>query len=134
MNRLSFFREQEIRDMLIKHVEHQNSDIDDVEGIGALNFLEIDDFTANTEEPEIDPSSVIAFSTNIDLPQLPEFSPSFEDPFMQKVNASGKKWVVLIDEVKEPQFILDADGFLRDAPLNEKPADPYKNCHRPIII
>lgn len=47
--------------MLIKHVEHQNSDIDDVEGIGALNFLEIDDFTANTEEPEIDPSSVIAF-------------------------------------------------------------------------
>jgi metal transporter CNNM len=129
-----FFREQVIRDMLIKHVEHHNSDVDDVEGIGALNFLEIDDFTANTEGSEIDPSSVLAFPTNIDLPRLPEFNPSLEDPFLLKVNASGKKWVVLTDEANEPQLILDADGFLRDALLNEKPADPYKYCHRPIII
>jgi metal transporter CNNM len=129
-----FFREQVIRDMLLKHVEHHSSDVDDVEGIGALNFLEIDDFTANTEGSELDPRSVLAFPTNIDLPQLPKFSPSLDDPFLRKINASGKKWVVLTDENNDPQLVLDADGFLRDALLNEKPADPYKYCHRPIII
>jgi metal transporter CNNM len=129
-----FFREQVIRDMLLKHVEHHNSDVDDVEGIGALNFLEIDDFTANSEGSELEPSSVLAFPTHIDLPQLPKFSASLDDPFLRKINASGKKWVVLTDEKNEPQLILDADGFLRDALLNEKHADPYTYCHRPIII
>lgn len=129
-----FFREQVIRDMLQKHIEHHNSDVDDVEGIGALNFLEIDDFAANTEGTDIAPNSILSFPTNIDLPRLPDFNSTLEDPFLQQVNASGKKWVILTDEKNEPQLILDADGFLRDVLLNKIATDPYKYCHRPIII
>lgn len=129
-----FFREQVIRDMLLKHVEHHNSDVDEVEGIGALNFLEIDEFTANTEGSDIAANSIIALPTNIDLPQLPSFEANMADPFLQKVNASGKKWVILTDQNDDPQLILDADGFLRDALLIAEPVDPYKYCHRPIII
>lgn len=85
-----FFREQMIRDMLQKHVEHHDSDVDDVEGIGALNFLEIDDISAVQEGTVIDPSSVLQFPSDIDLPRLPEYTPNSEDPFLQSLHASGK--------------------------------------------
>lgn len=129
-----FFKEQVIRDMLLKHVEHHNSDVDDVEGIGALNFLEIDDFSATEEGTAIDPTSILQFPTDIDLPRLPEYSPSLDDPFLQKIHSSGRKWVIFADEANEPQLLLDADGFLRDALLKKEPIDPYHYCHRPILV
>ncbi|MFK7863298.1 MAG: DUF21 domain-containing protein [Pseudohongiellaceae bacterium] len=129
-----FYKEQVIRDMLLKHVEHHTSDVDDVEGIGALNFLEIDELTAMTEGSKIDEKSIITLPTNIDLPQFPPFESAINDPFLKQVNASGKKWVILTDQQNEPQLILDVDGFLREVFLNSKTVDPYKFCHRPIVI
>jgi len=129
-----FFREQVIRDMLMRHVEHHNSDVDDVEGIGALNFLEIDDFTVTQEGTEIDPTSILTFPTNIDLPELPNYEPNLEDPFLRKIHASGRKWVILADEQNEPQLLLDADGFLREALLSKEAINPYNYCHRPILV
>lgn len=129
-----FFREQVIRDMLLKHVEHHDSDVDDVEGIGALNFLEIDDIAAVKEGTDIDPASILSFPTDIDLPRLPDYEASPDDPFLQSLHASGKKWVILADEDGEPQLLLDADEFLRDVLLNGKQVDPYQHCHRPVIV
>ena len=38
-----FFEEHVIRNILLKHVDADDSDVGSVEGIGALNFLDIDD-------------------------------------------------------------------------------------------
>ncbi len=129
-----YFREQVIRDMLLRHVEHHNSDVDDVEGIGALNFLDIDDLSAIEEGADVDPASVIQLPTDVDLPRLPEFEATMDDPFLKKVHESGRKWVILACEDGEPQLILDSDGFLREVLFSQKPVDAYKFCHRPIII
>lgn len=129
-----FFREQVIRDMLMKHVEHHDSDVDDVEGIGALNFLEIDDIAAVQEGTDIDPDSILRFPTDVDLPRLPEYEADPDDPFLQSLHASGKKWVILADESGLPLLLLDADGFLRDVLLTHGKSDPYHYCHRPIMI
>lgn len=129
-----FFREQVIRDMLLRHVEHHNSDVDDVEGIGALNFLDIDDLSAIEEGTDVDPMSIIKLPTDVDLPRLPEFGASMEDPFLKQVDESGRKWVILASEDGEPQLVLDSDGFLREVLFSKQPVDAYKFCHRPIII
>jgi len=129
-----FFREQVIRDMLLKHVEHHDSDVDDVEGIGALNFLEIDDISAVSEGAIVDPASILKFPSDIDLPRLPDYEPDSNDPFLQSLHASGKKWVILADEDGQPQLLLDADGFLRDVILSHGHTDPYQFCHRPVIV
>ncbi|GJM11617.1 MAG: HlyC/CorC family transporter [Pseudohongiella sp.] len=129
-----FFREQVIRDMLLRHVEHHNSDVDDVEGIGALNFLDIDDLSAIEEGTDVDPTSIINLPSDIDLPRLPVFEATMEDPFLRSVQASGRKWVILADEEGEPQLILDSDGFLREVLFSSEPVDAYKYCHRPIIL
>jgi len=128
------FREKVIRDMLQIHVKHHDSDVDDVEGIGALNFLDIDDISAIEEGTTVAPDSIVKMQTDIDLPRFPEFTSSVDDPFLQSIHASGKKWVVLTDEREEPKLLLNADEFLRAALLDEGKVDPYQHCHRPILI
>ncbi|MEM1230296.1 MAG: DUF21 domain-containing protein [Pseudomonadota bacterium] len=129
-----YFREKVIKDILLKHVEHHDSDIGIVEGIGALNFLEVDDVAAVHEGSPVDADSILRLPADVDLPRLPEITAHPEDPFLQRVHASGHKWVVLADEDGEPQLLLDADGFLRAALLDDGPVDAYSHCHRPIVV
>ena len=42
--------------------------------------------------------------------------------------------MVLVDDNDFPRFVLDADGFIREALLGPTPFNPKKFCHRPIIV
>ncbi|MEE4605502.1 MAG: hypothetical protein V2J65_29760 [Desulfobacteraceae bacterium] len=83
-----------------------------------MNFLAIDDLLAVDEGEHIDPDSVI----------------SLEFQILKQVEASKKKWVVIIDTTGEPHFALDSDAFLRDALFKGKPVNPLRYCYRPIIV
>jgi hypothetical protein len=56
------------------------------------------------------------------------------DPFLQQIQRSGKKWVVVTDERDQPHLVIDADGLLRDALFGTGDFEPKTFCHRPIII
>ena len=129
-----FFEEHVIRKILLKHVDADDSDVGLVEGIGALNFLDIDDLAATDEGEKVDPNSIIALETDVDLPRFPTLTRTTSDPFLQKINASGKKWIILTDLEKQPRLLLDADGFLRQALLTPETLKPYDYCHRPVIL
>jgi len=73
------------------------SDVDRLEGIGALNFLAIDDLLAVDVGEHIDPDSMISLEYQNDLPVFPSFEKSTSDPFLRKIEVSKKKWVTLID-------------------------------------
>jgi metal transporter CNNM len=53
---------------------------------------------------------------------------------LRKIDASGKKWVIVTDLEGEPVFVLDSHHFLRDALFNELESDPSRYWHRPIIV
>jgi len=130
---IQYFWEHSLREVIKKHIEADESDVDRLEGIGALNFLAIDDLLAVDEGEHIDPDSVISLEFQNDLPVFPSFERSTLDPFLKQVEASKKKWVILIDPTGEPYFALDSDAFLRDALFKGKPVNPLGYCHRPII-
>jgi hypothetical protein len=67
-------------------------------------------------------------------PVFPAFEASPTDPFLQQIEASGKKWVVVTSPVGEPLLVLDADAFLRKFLLGEGPVDIEAFCHRPILV
>ena len=65
---------------------------------------------------------------------LPKFDRSPDDPFLRRVDASGKKWVIVTDLDGEPVFVLDSHHFLRDALFDQLESDPNAYWHRPIVV
>lgn len=130
---ITYFKEQQLRGVIEQHIEADHAEIDFIEGRGALNFLDIDDVPIEDEGEVVDPASIIALPTRVDLPILPEVE-SPTDQFVRDVNASGRKWVIITDTDGEPQLILDTDSYLRSIMFDLTTTDAYEHCHRPIVI
>lgn len=132
---VEYMRDRDLRRVLKQHVEAEEAEVDHVEGIGALNFLAIDDIRVSQEGELLDPKSIIQLPTKVDFPIIPDFVRESSDELLRKINASGHNWVVLADNKNQPHLILDADGALRAALFDtEKPFDIYDYCHRPLIV
>ena len=128
-----FMRERQLKGVIEKHIEADQAEIDFIEGRGALNFLDIDEVPISDDGENVDPGSILILPTKVDLPLFPEVA-SADDPFVDAVNASGRKWVILADAIGNPQLVLDADAYLRGVMSDAAAVDPYAHCHRPIII
>jgi metal transporter CNNM len=131
---MEYYRERDLREVIKKHVEAEESDLEHIEGRGALNFMTLDDLPASEEGEPVDPASVVSLPVNVDLPVFPKYANDRDDPFVVELLKSGRKWVILTDPEGEPQLVLDADEFARDLLLNPKPRSPYSFCHRPIVV
>jgi metal transporter CNNM len=132
---IEYYRESDLREILKQHVQAEETDLEHTEGRGALNFMDLDDLPVSREGEEIDPASVIALPTTIDLPLFPDFERDPADPFVQRIAASGRKWVIITDENDTPRLVLDSDGLLRaltDPRVKEFSA--YDHCARPIVV
>ena len=131
---ITFLRERDFRAFITKHVGAAGADVGQLEAIGALNFLDLDDILVKDEGELIDPRSIITLPIANERPLLPRFERSPNDPFLRQLNASGKKWVIIVDPSGRPSFVLDAHHFLRDLLFDTMSAGPEFYWHRPIII
>ncbi len=130
---IRFFRERDLRRLIQLHIDAAETDIDVVEGQGALNFLELDDIPLDEEGEIVDPESILQLEFGGDRPVFPRIEPNAGDRFLQAVNRSGKSWVVIVDGAGEPRLVLNTDEFIRDAIFAPERFNPYRHCHRPII-
>ncbi len=131
---ITYLGESELGNIIKEHIRAEEADLNHVEGIGALNFFALDEIKVTEEGEVIDPNSIIALPTKLDLPILPDVYSGPDDPFLIMINQSGYNWVVLTNLDGEPLLIIDADGFLRAALFQSENFDPYNFCHRPVII
>jgi len=131
---IRYFQERDLHELIKVHLESPSTDIGKVEGIGALNFLAIDDLPIGNEGEILDPQSIITLPFEANRPVFPTIARLPTDKFLRQVQSSGKKWVVVVDSNEEPRAVIDSDGFLRDALFGAGPFNPYLYCHRPIIV
>jgi metal transporter CNNM len=131
---IHFYRERDLREVIKMHVESAETEIDKVEGKGALNFLAIDDLPLSAEGEIIDPESIVSLKFNGHKPVFPVIKPSASNRFLKKLNKSGKKWIVIVDAEMEPKLVVDSDEFIRDTFFESGKFNPIRHCHRPIII
>jgi hypothetical protein len=132
--KVEYFKERAFRAMIMKHMSSATSDIDRCEGIGALNFLSIDDLDIKKEGSIIHPMSIVQLHFEGDLPIFPKIGSSPGDTFVQQVAASGKKWTIVTNEMDEPKIAIDSDAFLRGALRVDDNFNPYRYCHHPIVV
>ena len=122
-------------ELIKKHIAARDTDVDRLEGIGALNFLALDDLLVSEEGEIVDPDSIIQLATENNETVFPSFQSVADDPFLQQLNLSGKKWIIITDESSVPQLVLNANAFLRAVLFNpEKQIAPRIYCHKPIIV
>jgi hypothetical protein len=131
---VQFIKEKDFRELLKIHMDSEDTDIEKIEGKGALNFLAIDDLPVIEEGEIIDTNSVIQVKFDGHKPVFPEMALSAKDPFLKRIQSSQKKWVVLTDNNDEPKAIVNSDEFLRAALFGGQQFNPLLYCHRPIIV
>jgi metal transporter CNNM len=130
----ALFKERDFPALLTKHAEVESTGLGRLEVIGALNFLQLDDIDVQDEGEPVDPLSIIALPMKNDRPLFPPFVASPNDAFLRRLDASGKKWVILVDAAGEPHMVLNAHHFLRDALFDEVSVGPQAYWHRPIVV
>ena len=131
---IQYFREHNLRELIKKHLEAPDADLDRLEGLGALNFLAIDDLPIVSEGEPLDARGVLQVPFRDGVPIFPTYEPVPEDKFVSSVEASGKQWVVIVDETETPKLALDSDAFLRRILVKKQQVNPLDHCHVPIIV
>ncbi|SHJ61039.1 protein of unknown function DUF21 [Malonomonas rubra DSM 5091] len=131
---IQYFREKDIREILRRHVASDETDVEPVEGIGAMNFLAIDDLMVIDEGVDIIPESILRLEDRDGKLIFPQFEKTKDDSFIQSISVSEKKWAVLTDTHGNPRFVLDTDKFLRGALLGPSHFNPWTCCHIPIVV
>lgn len=131
---VQFFRETEIEEMLRLHIHDDNTEINRIEGKGALNFLAIDDLKVTEEGEIIDPDSIISLEFEGTHPVFPDMAHSVDDPFLRKLQKSRKPWIIITDMRGFPRLTIDADDFISSALFEPEDFNPIEHCHRPMII
>ncbi len=131
---IPWFRERELHNILRYHAETAESEVGPLEAIGATNFLALDDLVVVDQGKMLDPESVVRLPFEGDRPVFPELDASETDPFIRKLTASGRKWVVLTDHDDQPRRLLNARSFLSDLMIQGHNVSPSHYCHRPAVI
>jgi metal transporter CNNM len=131
---VQYFAEHNIKLFIKKHIDGHQNEIDHFEGTGAINFLSIDDTKVSHEGEVLNPDSIVSLKSNNGLIIFPEYKPRLDDDFIQKINKSREKWVILTDENNEPKLALDADEFIRSELFCNGCEGIEKFCHQPLIL
>jgi len=128
-----YIRETMLNQYILQSMGAKGSDIDKFEGRGAINFLALDSRRVGEEGKRVDPSSVVSLPVVDDGLAMPQFDSAAWENFIQRVQTSGRKWVILTDPDGAPQLLLNTDRFLR-AVFAGQSVDPHDYCVKPIIM
>lgn len=129
-----WFRERELHNILRYHAVNTGSEVGRVEAIGAINFLALDDLVVQDQGKPLDTNSIVQLPFDEDRPVFPAHDRSQDDPFIRKLAASRKKWIVLTDDDAQPRLLLNANAFLRDFLVLGSDVAPSDYCHRPAVV
>ncbi len=131
---MQFFREHNLRELIARHISEEGGEINRIEGLGALNFLALDDLRTTQEGEELDARSILTLPFPGGEPVFPAYTRDPQDPFLVQVSASGKKWVVLVDRAHKPRLVLNANAFLRAVCMSATAVNPRLFAHVPIVV
>jgi metal transporter CNNM len=130
---VTYFEENDLRDLITMHME-SDTDIERMEGKGALNFLALDDIPLSDEGEVIEQESIISLEFDGIRPVFPVIEATSKDVFLNNIESSKKKWIIIQDPEGYPRLVMNSDSFIRNALFDMEHFNPLLHCHRPIIV
>ncbi len=129
---INYLNEETIKSLLKKHLESSGTEIDKLEGQGALNFLSMDDMFVRNEGEIVDPESI--FNIESENIQSDHQVGNLPKEFLTKLARIEKKWAILIDNSSNPIFVLNINALIRKYFCGDQSLTLGSFCHRPIIV
>ncbi len=127
-----YIKEKMLRQYIVKSMGAPDSGIGPFEGRGAINFLALDNRCVGEEGGIVNPGSIVSLDVVDGHLDFPKIVGAAADSFIQRVQASRMKWVVLTDPDGEPHLLLNANRYLRAVFMDES-VDPREYCIKPIV-
>ena len=127
-------KERDFRALITRHVGAHGTEVGQIEAVGAVNFLDLDDIPVIEEGEPVDPRSIITLPFEKGRPVFPPLRPAVDDPFLRQLDGSGRKWVIFTDPSGQPQLVLNAHRFLRDELFDQVSVRLEAYWHRPIVV
>ena len=131
---IPFLRERDLHQLIRLHMESTETEIDRVEGRGAMNFLSLDDVPLGREGEPLAPESLLTLPFDGERPRFPPMTRDRHDPFLRRLERAGTSRAVLVDEAGSPRLVVDVNAFLRAALFDSGEFFPLAYCHRPILV
>lgn len=130
-----YYKENQLRDIIRNHIDASESDIDRLEGIGAINFLSLDDLIVSEAGEIIDQRSVLASDFEGARPTLFDIPSQSRGTMFRTLHASGKKWIIITERKHgKPVYALNVNDFLIDSLMADGPLEVLYYCHIPLIV
>jgi metal transporter CNNM len=129
-----YFGENDLRELITMHMDSLETEIERMEGKGALNFLALDDIPLADEGEIVEQESIISLEFDGGRPVFPVIEANSKDLFLNKIESSKKKWIIIQDLKGNPMLVLNSDSFVRNAFFDIENFNPRLHCHRPIIV
>jgi hypothetical protein len=126
-----FMQEETLKVLLMRHVEDASTEIDKLEGHGAINFLSLDDIYVKDEGEVIHPDSIIQLEERDGHLIFPE---DLKGIFASRLSKLTVKWAILINARGFPVLLLEVDRLLKDLSHKFGEVDPYSYCHYPVVV
>ena len=130
---VTYYHERDLYELIKMHMTAKG-EIGEVEGVGAMNFLLIDDLPVARQGRPVGRRSIIQLPFRDGDPVFPPIDRDPADPFLRRIHAAGRRWVVLVDESREPRCLLDADSALKDSFFPEVSVGLRNYIRMPVIV
>lgn len=117
-----FYDEEDFRMLLQRHTRERGTDIGQVEGRGAMNFLRLDDLRVSGEGRSVEMETVVP-ATELDREDLAE-----------RLSNISHKWAIFTDLDGNPVQVLNLNEYLRASFRQTERIDPHPFCHSPIVV
>ncbi|MGJ7459679.1 DUF21 domain-containing protein [Halomonas sp. MA07-2] len=131
---IPYYRERDLHQLIRLHMESTETEIDRVEGRGAMNFLSLDDVPLGQEGEPLAQESLVTLPFDGERPCFPAMARDRHDPFLRRLERAGTSRAVLVDEAGSPRLVVDVNAFLRAALFGGSEFFPLAHCHRPILV
>jgi CBS domain containing-hemolysin-like protein len=129
-----YLPEEQMKETIRQHMDAGDTELERLESVGALNFFTLDDLPAEAEGVPLDADSIVSIPFMKNTPLFPAAALSLDDPLLQRLGKSGRRWIVITDTYEQPRLVLDLSNMLREMVRTQQSADPRRFCHTPVIV
>ena len=129
-----YLPEEQMKETIRQHMDADDTELERLESVGALNFFTLDDLPTESEGVRLDPKSIVSIPFKQNVPLFPGTTPSLDDPLLRQLGKSGKRWIIITDTFSQPRLVLDYSNMLHELVRTGKTVEPGRFCHTPVIV